>query len=321
MGIRAASSATRRRLGMTLTLAALAAVVIAIPAAAQPGASTGATKEKEIWADVAGQPAPTKAGKKAAVKAKHLRAFTLDRKAAEALLAGAPKEKKGKKGDGLTVTIPAPNGDLLRFALQESSVLEPAAAARHPEIKTYLGVGLDDPAATVRADLTPLGFHASVRSPKGNFYVDPYYQADESLYVSYFTKDAFTDEPFVEREGEGDPVTALAESLEVPAGPVVKLRTYRLALVTDPSYATYFGAANVTAAKTTLINRVTQIYEDEMAVRLVLVNDTDKTNLNTTADATGANGPCGAAACFTAAQITTCGSGTLLNGTGSCSAS
>ncbi len=51
----------------------------------------------------------------------------------------------------------------------------------------------------------------------------------------------------------------------VPVGPAVTLRTYRLALVTDPSYATYFGAANVTAAKVTLINRVTQIYEDETA--------------------------------------------------------
>ena len=50
------------------------------------------------------------------------------------------------------------------------------------------------------------------------------------------------------------------------------------------------------------MNRVDQIYEDETAIRLVLIADTDKLNLDTAALATGANGPCGAAPCYTAAQ-------------------
>src|SRR5207249_3990596 len=68
---------------------------------------------------------------------------------------------------------------------------------------------------------------------------------------------------------------------------------------------------NVTAAKVTLVNRVAQIYEDETAIRLVLINDTDKTNLNTLDLATGPNGPCGAAPCYTAAQLASCGGATL----------
>src|SRR3954454_7631567 len=59
------------------------------------------------------------------------------------------------------------------------------------------------------------------------------------------------------------------------------------------------------------MNRVDQIYEDETAIRMVLVNDNDKVNLDTAALATNPNGPCGAAACFTAAQLSTCGTGTL----------
>ena len=69
-----------------------------------------------------------------------------------------------------------------------------------------------------------------------------------------------------------------------PQGPEVQLRTYRLALLTDPGYATYFGGPqNVTAAKVTLMNRVNQVYEDETAIRLVLIADNDKLNLNTPA--------------------------------------
>ncbi|KPF48707.1 hypothetical protein IP87_12040 [beta proteobacterium AAP121] len=90
-----------------------------------------------------------------------------------------------------------------------------------------------------------------------------------------------------------------------------QLRTYRLAMVTDPAYANYHGAANVTAAKVELMNRVNQVYEDELSVRMVLVANNDVLNLNTAALATGANGPCGGAACYTSAQVASCSSSGL----------
>ena len=96
-------------------------------------------------------------------------------------------------------------------------------------------------------------------------------------------------------------------------------RTYRLALITDPGYATYFGGpANVTAAKVSLINRVDQVYEDDLSIRMILVANNDLLNLNTWADATTPNGPCGAAACFTQSQVTGCSSTTRAAGPSSC---
>ena len=52
------------------------------------------------------------------------------------------------------------------------------------------------------------------------------------------------------------------------------------------------------AEKVTLINRVNQIYNDDLAVELRLVDGTERLNLDTDAKATGADGPCGAAPCF-----------------------
>ena len=103
------------------------------------------------------------------------------------------------------------------------------------------------------------------------------------------------DGPFEFKEGDDEALAAAAVELSTngggpSAGDV--LRTYRLALITDQSYSTYFGGpANVTAAKVALMNRVNQVYEDETSIRLVLINDTDKTNLNTDADAIGRTGP------------------------------
>ncbi|MBV6321131.1 M12 family metallo-peptidase [Duganella violaceipulchra] len=323
-------------------------------------------------------------------------AASLNRQGLKQLAQSAPLERSDAAAvSPLIISLPHPDGGYQRFAIVDSPIMEAGLAAKHPEIKTYAGKGIDDPNASLRMDITPLGLHASVRTPAGAWYVDPQTALDDSVYNSYHSRDltnrhgALREAPLTEAQialsqgfyhaddqvevrgagftpgasvtvsvrNEGDSgtrqslvVTADAEGVintslvadpsrntgafEVSAtdgkststvayhvvddlsvaGPVSgnQLRTYRLALVTDPSYASYFGGpANVTAAKVTLINRVTQVYEDETAIRLMLINNTDALNLDTPALMTGANGPCGANACFTASQSDSCGGGTL----------
>ncbi|WP_051324859.1 M12 family metallo-peptidase [Candidatus Solirubrobacter pratensis] len=289
-------------------LGAAAAIAVLAPA--------GAHAQGGVWSPVGSPPATSASGAPAEIKADAVRAFRLDKPELKADLGTAPrsglKSRSAAASSKTVISLPAPDGGYQRFAVEEAPIMEAGLAARHPEIKTYAGVGLDDPSATVRADTTPLGFHASVRSPDGAWYVDPYYHLDDSVYVSYYGRDLENAHgEFAERgpEGETDPLDIGAKAL---AGPAIQLRTYRLALVTDPSYATYFGGpANVTAAKVTLMNRVDQVYEDETAIRLVLIDGTDKLNLDTPALATDANGPCGSAACYTTSQLSTCGSGLL----------
>ncbi|SDW74686.1 Putative Ig domain-containing protein [Amycolatopsis xylanica] len=294
------SSLSRGRTIATLAVAGL--VVALLPTAGSAAPAGPASPWTKVEPGAAARSA--KQAKEPEIRTERFAGFTLDRPMmASELQRVAPQSAE-------EVLLPTPEGTVQRFSLVDTPVMESGLAAKHPEIKTYSGKGIDDPTATVRADLTPLGFHASVRSAKGSWFVDPYYKRDRSLYASYYGHDlANPAGPLVEHE---DIEELVQDVLPADAGPIVKLRTYRLALVTDPSYATYFGAENVTAAKVTLVNRVAQIYEDETAIRLLLINDTDKTNLNTVEQATGPNGPCGAAACYTTAQIAGC-TGSLLN--------
>ena len=264
-------------IGRALTgLCLAAAIAVVAPAVA--------SAQSDVWDPVGGSLPASRGGAPAEVQPDSYRAFTLDQAALGARLDAAPQvglRARSLAADAITLTLPAPGGGFQRFEVQESPIMEPGLAARHPEIKTYAGRGVDDPTATIRADNGPLGFHASVRSPRGAWYIDPYYRLDDSVYVSYYGRD-LVDNPhgtFVEGDisGRTDPLDI--GTLDVPVGPEVTLRTYRLALVTDPTYATYFGAANVTAAKVTLLNRVDQVYEDETAIRLVLIADNDKLNL------------------------------------------
>ena len=232
--------------------------------------------------------------------------FTLDQDALADVLQDAPIEGR-RTVRTLTVSVPAPDGDFERFAVVESPVMEPGLAAAHPELKTYTARGLDDRSATARLDLTPLGFHAAVRSASGAWYVDP----RDGEHVAY-RRDSAPAPPFEEL---GDPAAfgTAAAPRTAPAtagGDPVTLRVYRLALVSNPTYGTA-TPGTTTAAKVVLVNRLNQIYEQDLAIRLLLVAGNDQLNLDTAAAATGANGPCGAAACYTATQLQTCTGDTL----------
>ncbi|TWI70222.1 reprolysin-like metallo-peptidase family M12B [Pseudoduganella lurida] len=392
----------RKHPGVPATLAlcislALSGAAPAAQAAKAEVAPVSNVRAAPYWQDVAARTDALAAGtgKKAALQLRRYHGATLDRSGMKALTAGAPQERTtSPAASTLTISLPHPDGGYQRFTLVESPIMEAGLAAKHPGIKTYRGKGIDDPAATLRMDITQLGLHASVRSPNGGWYVDPYYRLDDSLYASYHSHDLVNQHgPLVEgalgdaqltlsrgfyKEGdnlevrglnftpgasvritvrsEGDSTALQSANATADANGVVtltlpnatagtgafevvatdgrsesavsyhvvdtdsaanaavgtQLRTYRLALVTDPSYATYFGgAANVTAAKVSLINRVSQIYEDETSIRLVLIDATDALNLDTAAQMTGTNGPCGGAACFTQAQASSCTSSSL----------
>ena len=257
----------------------------------------------DVWEPV---PPASLGSANAPIQPDRFRAYTLDDQAL-----GNRLDARALRAAATVLTLPAPDGKLQRFAVEESPIMEPGLAARHPEITTYAGRGIDDPAATIRADQTPQGFHASVRSPDGAWYVDPYYHLDDSVYITYYGRDV-TEDPhgrFVEQEIDEDTDPLSLEA--VPQGPEVQLRTYRLALLSDPGYSNYHGGPqNVTAAKVTLMNRVNQVYEDETAIRLVLIADNDRLNLDTAAQFSQPNGPCGANACF-ATPVVSCTGGTL----------
>ena len=250
------------------------------------------------------------------VEPREFAAYTLDDAGLDALLDDAPREESGRAG--ILLSVPSPEGDLVDFRVVESPVMEPGLAAAHPEIATYAGTAVDS-AASIRLDVTPMGFHASVRAPgEASWYVDPAFNGDDSVYLSYLgsslPKKGNLVEPEAMAHEHADEIEQLADGARTgeAAGDTVSLRTYRLALVTDPSYARYFGTENVLAEKVTLMNRVNQIYNDDLAVRMLLVDGTDKLNLDTEEKAWGADGPCGPVGCFTVRQFDNgCTSGLL----------
>src|SRR6185437_13518989 len=94
------------------------------------------------------------------------------------------------------VSLPGPDGRFQRFALARSAIMSPGLARKHPGIRTYSGAGSDDPAATLAADLSPLGYHAAIRAPDGGWYIDPDRRNNPSFYGSYCGQQLRGGDPF-----------------------------------------------------------------------------------------------------------------------------
>ena len=226
------------------------------------------------------------------------RTVAADLAALDALLAKAPMEgTAAARAAKVVLSLPLPDGTFGRFQIVESPIMEPELAAKFPEIKTYLGQGLDDPTAVARMDRTPKGFHAMILSSAGTIYIDPYRPGDTKNYISYFKRDFVTKEVFQEFPDVKEALEGVKEGLGLgtdrspsgaallaPSGAV--LRTYRAAVVGQTEYTTFHGGTvnGAMAAIITTMNRVNGIYENEVAIRMVLVAN------NNTIVFTGADG-------------------------------
>jgi len=202
--------------------------------------------------------------------------LTLDIIAMRVQLFAAPREGSPAALQPMVMILPDPDGGFQSFNVLESPVMEDGLAAQYPDIRTIVGQGIDDPTATLRADITMHGFHAQVLSTNGDWYIDPFNRADTTNYTSYYKRDLKSLHAWACQGAEVIPGTNHGDDGQIGQNWIssgTQLRTYRLATAATGEYTAFFGGtvAAGQAAIVTAINRVTGVYERDLAVRLTLV--------------------------------------------------
>lgn len=251
----------------------LSAILLVSPVQAQ------STSDDGIWSDLV-ESSVANQNERQIIPQKY-RLVALDLAALQAQLAQAPQENsEAARNTARLISLPLPDGTFGRFRIVESPIMAPELAAQFPAIKTYAGQGIDDPTATVRFDWTPTGFHALLIAASGTVYIDPYQRNDTTTYISYYKRDfvAPTTKQFVEQPPlvfdakRAEALSALAAQ-GVPRSAGTQLRRYRLAVAATGEYTQFHGGTvnQALGAIVTTINRVTGVYEREVAVRLTLV--------------------------------------------------
>ncbi len=203
----------------------------------------------------------------------HYRTVALDLDSLQSMLDEAPLA-----GTALALvsesilTLPKPHGGFTRFRIVEAPMMEPELAARFPEIRTFRGQGLDEPAATIRFDVTSQGFHAMTLGPSGSIWIDPYQRGDRENYVVYYRHEYSSQGPEWSCGVHTEAPTAKTLGNNLPSHDG-ELRTYRAAVAATGEYTTFHGGTVPLgqAAIVTAMNRVNGIYERDVALTMTLV--------------------------------------------------
>ena len=226
--------------------------------------------------------------------------FDLDVTSLKSNLSKSPLRNANAKTSGTIIALPDANGQIEHFSVYENPVFAPELAAKYPDIKSYIGIGIENPTATAYFSMSPLGFKSMVLSPdKSAVFIEPF-SKDLKTYSVYKKADKKENlSPFeCTVIDKIEPNANKAGSTARPNADDSTLRTFRLAMSVTGEYTAYFGGtkAQALAAINTSMTRVNGVFEKDFAVRMVLIANNDLviyTNASTdpySAASTGAGG-------------------------------
>lgn len=232
--------------------------------------------QKNLWTSILESEiqAKTVSFYKAKPKQHHL--LNLDREGLNSLLTNIPQRQFSNRNQGVIIEFPNQSGKLESFLVQEASVMEYELQNQFPEIRSFVGRGINDPSALLRFSLSPQkGLSAMILSKGRTVFIEPYSEDLES-YISFVNspKDEHSHDFVCETESvqsdfklSDEEVSALRNANDGT------LRTYRLALACTVEYAQFHGGTlpSVLAAMNTTMTRVNGIYERDLGVRMVIV--------------------------------------------------
>ncbi len=189
-----------------------------------------------------------------------------------------------------TIELPLPDGEMHTFVIEESPIMATRLAEKYPDFKTYRVISRDNRAISGRVDLVSTGFHAYLNTGKGTVFIDPDRDAP-GYYRSFYKHDYQQGSPVqfscgtMNHSSEFAPPSVLsAESNRLQktlARNTNQLLTYRLAVAATVQYSQAVPVVtgniitDTQAEITTAINRVNQIYQRDLAIRLVLITNND----------------------------------------------
>jgi hypothetical protein len=191
----------------------------------------------------------------------------------KAVLQSAPNRLTSSSSNAIIV-VPNANGGTERFQMFEFSNFAPELQAQFPNIRSYIGIGIDDKNAQIRMSLDESGIQAMIfRTGKRNEFIEPY-SADGNVYAVYESSRAKGELPFTCSTVDTNISNSLQrQSLPSPMSSSGELLLFRLALSCNGEYTAYFGGtvAGALAAMNATMTRVNGVFEKDLSIHMNLI--------------------------------------------------
>ncbi len=186
----------------------------------------------------------------------------------------------------VVISFPNPDGKMEQFRVFESSVLEKELQDRHPELRSFVAKGIDNPALTMHLSSTLFGVHGMVRGNGETYYIDPYTDNLQNYIV--YKKSSLTrpenKTPFTCETDQSEAHEHTSDFAYQSFANDGVLRTYRMAMTCTIEYSAFhvnragLSGGTLEQKKTAVLNamgvtvtRLNSVYEIDAAVRMVLV--------------------------------------------------
>ena len=205
--------------------------------------------------------------------------FELDVAELKKSLLNSPKRNALTAKSSTIISFPNADGKLERFRIFETSNMDPALAAKYPEIKSYVGNCIENPTSTIYFSTSPLGLQTmTINADRSAVFIEPYTK-DLNAYVVYKKSDKAASLSKFECTIIATAKNDLKNSnlLNRPNADDGNLRTYRLAQSVTGEYTTYFGGtkALALAAINNTMTRVNGVFEKDFGVHMNLIANND----------------------------------------------
>ncbi|GAK92823.1 hypothetical protein JCM19298_3311 [Nonlabens ulvanivorans] len=186
----------------------------------------------------------------------------------------------------IVISMPNADGDFNNFEIFETQMMDTSLSAKYPDIKTYIGLNINDTADVIRFSITSHGFHNIEFIPGApTVYIDPFTK-DHDMYIVY-NRSAI---PEVKEDFEclTDEVSVIGidhkiTNLILKSADDSALRSYRVAISCNAEYGNLFAGtgtdaqkrASIQARQVITMNRVNGVYERDLAINMVFVANND----------------------------------------------
>jgi len=191
-----------------------------------------------------------------------------------------------------TITFPNEFGENERFTIKEIRTLSLKQSKAFPEIKTYVGKSMDRSNVSVRWSSSSIGVNAMITTNKARFFIQPkkkgskndhlFYKRGGSIYDNFERLNCLVDNKIISKQTESNFNNLLDSDFKTLSDQTLK--TYRIAISSTGEFTKFFGDnddSNGTNSEdayvkvVSTINRINQIFEIDLGIRLELVSGPD----------------------------------------------
>jgi hypothetical protein len=219
---------------------------------------------------------------------------TLDFEAFQQEASKALPREFARRTSDVVLLFPNNQGDLEQFRVEEVSVFSEEVAKEFPNIKAYVGYGIDTPGARVRFTVSPQGVQSMLSYPnKSRIFTVPTVKGRNTEYITYQNESRTDLQKRFECLTEEVAVMGIPNRVQTRDANDQLLRTFRIAISASGEYTQFWDDGNLANGDATsdamaqiasTLNRNNEVFEVDMGITFQLVSGSNIIYTNPNSD-------------------------------------